>query len=64
VHSEGQFKELQRENMIQALERCNWKIYGPGGAARLLEINPTTLIERMKRFGIEKPHAPASEQSL
>ena len=63
VLSEGQIKELQRENMIQALERCNWKIYGPGGAARLLEINPTTLIERMKRFGIEKPHAPTSEQS-
>jgi PAS domain S-box-containing protein len=55
VLSEKQVKELQRENMLAALKRCNWKIYGRGGAAELLEINPTTLIERMKRFGIVKP---------
>jgi transcriptional regulator with GAF, ATPase, and Fis domain len=43
--------------MTAALKRCEWKIYGRGGAAELLEINPTTLIERMKRFRIVKPTA-------
>ena len=55
VLSERQLKALQRENMLAALRRCSWKIYGRGGAAELLQINPTTLIERMKRFGIKKP---------
>jgi transcriptional regulator with GAF, ATPase, and Fis domain len=57
VLSEGQLKQLQRENMVAALKRCDWKIYGRGGAAQLLEINPTTLIERMKKAGIVKPVA-------
>lgn len=55
VLSERQLKHLERKNMISALKRCNWKIYGRGGAAQLLEINPTTFIERMKRFHIAKP---------
>lgn len=55
VLSEQDLLELARNNMIKALERCNWKIYGEDGAASLLGIKPTTLIERMKRQGIEKP---------
>jgi PAS domain S-box-containing protein len=55
VLSEKQVRDLQRKNMLAALKRCDWKIYGQGGAAELLEIKPTTLIERMKRFDIVKP---------
>ncbi|MFZ0725731.1 MAG: sigma 54-interacting transcriptional regulator [Desulfobacterales bacterium] len=47
--------EYEKNNMIRALKHCNWKIYGPDGAATLLEIKPTTLIERMKRMRIAKP---------
>lgn len=57
ILSERQLKQLERDNMTAALKRCEWKIYGRGGAAELLEINPTTLIERMKRFRIVKPTA-------
>jgi PAS domain S-box-containing protein len=57
VLSERHLKQLEQENMIAALKRCDWKIYGHGGAAQLLEINPTTLIERMKRFHITRPKA-------
>nr|WP_320189986.1 sigma 54-interacting transcriptional regulator [uncultured Desulfobacter sp.] len=46
---------LERENMIRALRYCNWKIYNTDGAARLLGIKPTTLIEKMKRMKIKKP---------
>jgi PAS domain S-box-containing protein len=46
---------LERDNMVRALEQCNWKIYTDTGAAKLLGIKPTTLIERMKRMNINKP---------
>ncbi|BDM63889.1 ATPase AAA [Shewanella sp. NFH-SH190041] len=35
-----------------ALCQCGGKIYGPGGAAQLLEINPNTLRSKMKKLGI------------
>jgi transcriptional regulator with GAF, ATPase, and Fis domain len=46
---------LQKQNMQAALIRCEWKIYGKDGAAELLGIKPTTLIERMRRQGIKRP---------
>lgn len=55
VLSEEQLIRLQRENMLAALKRCDWKIYGRDGAAQLLGLKPTTLIERMKRARIAKP---------
>ena len=35
-----------------ALEKSGGKIHGPGGAAELLKINPSTLRHRMKKLGI------------
>jgi transcriptional regulator with GAF, ATPase, and Fis domain len=55
ILSEADLRELERENMIRALRHCNWKIYRADGAAQLLGIKPTTLIERMKRMNIRKP---------
>jgi transcriptional regulator with GAF, ATPase, and Fis domain len=37
----------------KALKACKGKIYGPDGAARLLDINPNTLRSRMRKFGIK-----------
>lgn len=53
VLSAEAMKQFERRNTINALRRCNWKIYGDDGAARLLDIKPTTLIERMKRMRIQ-----------
>ncbi len=36
----------------RVLELSNGKIHGPGGAAELLEINPNTLVSRMRKLGI------------
>jgi transcriptional regulator with GAF, ATPase, and Fis domain len=47
--------ELQRRNIVAALTRCGWVIYGKRGAARMLGVKPTTLIERMRRMGIRRP---------
>ncbi|HSV92903.1 MAG TPA: hypothetical protein VLH81_07495, partial [Desulfobacterales bacterium] len=55
VMTEAEVLELQRRNMESALVRCGWKIYGRSGAAQLLGLKPTTLIERMRRMGIRRP---------
>jgi two-component system response regulator HydG len=47
-------KEMDREHIIGALERCNWKVYGPGGAAEMLDINVNTLNSKIKKLGLEK----------
>jgi formate hydrogenlyase transcriptional activator len=47
-------KEMERRLIIDALEKTNWKISGPGGAAELLDINSNTLYSRMKKLHIIK----------
>jgi transcriptional regulator with GAF, ATPase, and Fis domain len=44
----------ERDHIIATLQSCNWKIYGPGGAAELLEMNVSTLNSRIKKLGTEK----------
>jgi two-component system response regulator HydG len=39
---------------MATLKNCNWKVYGPGGAAEILKMNVSTLNSRMKKLGIEK----------
>jgi two-component system response regulator HydG len=46
--------ENERDHIVAVLEKCNWKIFGRGGAAELLELNANTLISRMKKLGIER----------
>ena len=55
--SSGKLKTLEeneRGHILAALEECNWKIHGTGGAAELLELNASTLVSRIKKLGIEK----------
>jgi transcriptional regulator with GAF, ATPase, and Fis domain len=40
--------------VLAALERTGWRVHGPGGAARLLGLKPTTLVSRMKAMGIKR----------
>lgn len=44
--------EAMSRQIRQALQRCNGKVSGPGGAAQLLEINPNTLRSRMRKLGL------------
>ena len=46
--------ENERDHILAALEQCDWKIYGKGGAAELLDMNTSTLQSRMKKLGIGK----------
>jgi DNA-binding NtrC family response regulator len=46
--------ELQRDHILQALEKTGWKIEGEKGAATLLGLNPSTLRGRMRKDGIRR----------
>lgn len=47
-------KEVEREMMQSALEECGWKIEGDGGAAARLGLAPSTLRERIKKYGLQR----------
>ncbi len=49
-----EMQQLERANMLQALEQANWKVSGKNGAADLLGIHPSTLVSRMKALGIKR----------
>jgi formate hydrogenlyase transcriptional activator len=48
-------EECEREHIISVLEQTKWKVSGENGAARILDIIPTTLESRMKKLGIVRP---------
>jgi transcriptional regulator with GAF, ATPase, and Fis domain len=48
-------RDSEREAILNALEAVGWVVGGPGGAAARLGLNRTTLINMMKRLGIERP---------
>lgn len=55
VLTEKNMREYQRNNTVRALEQANWKVSGPGGAAELLGVRPTTLADRIRTLKIRKP---------
>jgi len=55
ILSMEELQNLERANMIRALERCSWKISGEQGAAALLGLKPSTLTSRMKALRITRP---------
>ncbi|MDP8245283.1 MAG: sigma 54-interacting transcriptional regulator [Candidatus Hinthialibacter antarcticus] len=52
--TDDEFKQLEKENIINALIRTKWKIYGEDGAANLLGLKPTTLSSKIKKYQIAK----------
>ncbi len=58
VLTREQLKERERNNILAALEKTHWKIYGTGGAAELLGLKATTLASQMKSLQIHKPDLP------
>lgn len=47
-------KDLERLQIQQALNVCEWRIDGPLGAAKQLGLNPGTLRSRLKKLGIKR----------
>lgn len=46
-------EEAERRHILQALEKCNGVVGGPTGAAKMLGLNRTTLLSKMKRLNIK-----------
>ena len=46
--------EMEREYILQVLDRVGWKVEGKSGAAEVLDMNPGTLRSRMKKLGIRR----------
>ena len=41
--------------IVRTLKNVHWKLEGPGGAAELLNLHPSTLRSKMRKLGIERP---------
>jgi PAS domain S-box-containing protein len=48
------FEDVQRQHIVKALERTNWRITGPKGAGKLLKMNDRTLMSKMRKLGIKR----------
>ena len=55
VRTAKELEELERANLMAALEATGWRVAGETGAAQLLGMKPTTLSSRIKALGIERP---------
>jgi formate hydrogenlyase transcriptional activator len=47
-------EENEREHIIRVLNKTNGKIYGPGGAAAILNLRVSTLNSKISKLGIKK----------
>jgi transcriptional regulator with GAF, ATPase, and Fis domain len=54
VHTADEVRDAERANLLAALDKTHWKVYGPGGAAQLLGIKPGTPAARMKKLGLQR----------
>ena len=50
-----ELQQLERKNILRALESTAWRVAGKDGAAELLGMNPSTLNSRIKALRIERP---------
>lgn len=46
---------VERDHIEEVLNQTNWKIEGPGGAASILNIHPSTLRFKLKKLDIKRP---------
>jgi len=49
-----ELKRQERDAIVSALKQANGKVSGPGGAAELLVMKPTTLASRIAALGINR----------
>lgn len=55
IRTDAQIRQLEADNLRAALKASRGKVSGPGGAAELLGVKPTTLASRIKALGVAAP---------
>lgn len=61
--TETQIKEREKHNLINALQHCKGKVFGPSGAAEMPGIRPTTRASRLKRRHIKPSNYKQQEKT-
>jgi len=56
----GSLDDVERRHIESVLNQVNWMIEGERGAARILEMHPSTLRSRMQKLGINRPPRPSA----
>lgn len=59
--NENSLKDAEKATIRRALEKCNWVVEGPRGAAKVLDVAPSTLRDKMKKFDLKRPELPPPE---
>ena len=49
-------RDVEREHILEALEKANWVVGGPSGAAAMLGMKRTSLLYRMEKLQISRAH--------
>ncbi|HLO26968.1 MAG TPA: helix-turn-helix domain-containing protein, partial [Geobacteraceae bacterium] len=57
-------EEMERRYIEDILRQTGWNIKGDGGAAQILDMNPSTLYSRMKKLGISSQRAKGGMSSV
>ena len=52
-------QQVEHDAIVAALQASRGKISGPGGAAQMLDLKPSTLESRMKKLGIDRTTSAA-----
>jgi PAS domain S-box-containing protein len=55
ILSESELRSLEIRNTRRALVQANWRVSGVGGAAEILGVRPTTLADRIRKWGLKRP---------
>jgi transcriptional regulator with GAF, ATPase, and Fis domain len=55
IYTEAEMRQREVDNLLAVLDKTRWRIHGPGGAADLLGVKPTTLASRIQKLGLRKP---------
>jgi PAS domain S-box-containing protein len=54
IRTVQELQELERDNIVRALEAAGGRVSGDRGAARMLGMNPSTLSSRIRALGIKR----------
>jgi transcriptional regulator with GAF, ATPase, and Fis domain len=47
--------QVEGDHIREVMKRVGWRVRGPGGAAEVLGMKPTTLDSRMAKLGVRRP---------
>ena len=57
-------EDSDRALIVETLEQAGWIVGGPRGAAAKLGLKRTTLLAKMRRFGISRPISQEGTDAL